>query len=213
MATAELPGNSNRERAGKPAPTNKDEKPRLEPVVRGTVTRRKRGLGKRFADAFTAGGTETSVGNYVLFDVMIPAFRDMVIDAGTSALERTFGGETHRPASRRRRGGERYDYSARSRRDDPRERPRTRMSDRGRKIHDFDDLEFDTRLEALEVLDRMNFRLDKYEMVTVADLYDLCDEHSTTTDGRWGWFDLDEASISHNRGRYLLNLPRPEPID
>ncbi len=213
MANEEFPPNSNRQREIKKSPAKKDEKERLAPVVQGSVQRRKRSLGRRFSDAFISDSAESSVGSYVLFDILVPAFRDMVIDAGTGALERTFGGGGYHPSARRRRGGERFDYSGVSRRrEDPRDRPK--MSDRGRRMHDFDEIVLNSRMEAMEVLDKLNFRLDKYDMVTVMDLYDLVGETASWTDQKWGWFDLDAATVTRIRGGgYLLNLPRPEPID
>ena len=87
------------------------------------------------------------------------------------------------------------------------------MSRRGRANFDFDEIILDKRVEAEEVIDQMFLLLEKYDMVTVADLYDLVGIASNYTDEKWGWTDLRGAGASRVSGGYLLELPRPEPIN
>lgn len=70
-----------------------------------------------------------------------------------------------------------------------------------------------TRVEAEEVIDRMFDLVSQYEMVTVADLYDLVGLANNYTDEKWGWTDIRGAGVSRIKGGYLLDLPRPEPLD
>lgn len=87
------------------------------------------------------------------------------------------------------------------------------MSRRARANFDFDEIILPTRVEADQVLERMFDLLDKYEIVTVADLYDLVGVDSNYTDEKYGWEDLRGADVDRlSRGGYLLDLPRPEPL-
>jgi hypothetical protein len=78
----------------------------IEPVLDGaSTTRRKRPLGKRFMESFFSGEAPKSVMGYVVAEVLIPAAKDMIRDAGQEALDRILyrngGGDTG--SSRRRR--------------------------------------------------------------------------------------------------------------
>lgn len=209
---SEFPSNSKT----KKSTDAKDEPKKVEKVVTGEVRTRKRPLGRRFADTF-AGGDARGAGSYVLFDVMIPAAKDMVADAMSQGVERMLFGEV-RSTSRRgshRPGSTNYTPYNRvgsgpigSRRDEPRIPSR-----RNRALHNFDEFILETRAEAHEVLDRLNYRIDQYEVATVADLYDLLGQTGEYTDAKWGWTDLRYADISRISNGYVLDLPRPEPID
>jgi hypothetical protein len=51
----------------------------------------------------------------------------------------------------------------------------------------------------------------QYEVVTVADLYELVGTEPTHVDTTWGWTNLKGAGVARVRGLgYLLDLPEPE---
>jgi hypothetical protein len=87
------------------------------------------------------------------------------------------------------------------------------LSRRSRSLHNFDEIVLDKRVEAEEVLDRMDAWIDKYDSVSVADFYEMCGVSSNYTDNKYGWTDLRGAAIQHVRGGYLIKLPPPEPLD
>lgn len=70
-----------------------------------------------------------------------------------------------------------------------------------------------TRPEAELILERLFDILEKFEMVTVADFYDLLNEKATPQDEKYGWLALRGASIRRVRGGYLIDLPTPEVLD
>ena len=71
----------------------------------------------------------------------------------------------------------------------------------------------ETRVEAEEVLDRLFDWIERYEQVAVAELYEMVGISGNFTDQKWGWTDLRGATVSRVGRGYLLNLPRPEPLD
>lgn len=91
------------------------------------------------------------------------------------------------------------------------------MSRRARETHDFDEILLETRAEAEEVLAKLGDMINRYDSVSLSDLYQLVGLTPTYTDEKWGWTNLEEASYSRvrNGGQpvYLLNLPRPEPLN
>jgi hypothetical protein len=216
----EFPGNSDRSRRGpsRDGPEPQPETKNIERVVHGEVVRRKRPFSRRLKEAFI-GGDAISVREYLLEDVVLPNFRDLIIDVVNGGVERLVLGESR--ASHRRMNGRvvglpgRVDYRGfsqspvRSLRDDPREP----VSRRSRGAHNFEEIILESRPEAEMVLDGLFAILERYEQVAVSDLYELIGESANFTDFRYGWTDLRGSRIEHIRQGYLLNLPPPEPLE
>lgn len=211
----QFPSNSNNKRTDR----SRDEPKRVERVVQSEVVRRKTPLGRRMTQNLI-GGDVQSVWGYVFGEVLIPAARDMVADAVSGGVERMIFGDSSNSARRsRNRGGSsgHTSYNQMSQRPSNnrygRDEPRREISNRARSSHTFDEIILKTRVEAEEVLDRMDALIDKYEAATVADFYELCGVSGNYTDNKYGWFELRGASISHVRGGYLMNMPKPEPLE
>lgn len=218
----QFPGNSKRpERAERvrDRERDRDEPKKIERVVQGEVSRRKVSRTKRFTQNVIGGDTQ-SVWSYVVGEVLIPAGQDMFLDAVKGGFERLIYGESSGPRSRSRgRGGHRDGYvsynsiSSRSR-GGSRDEPRRELSRHARSSHNFDEILLKSRVEAEEVLDRMDDMIDRYDHVSVAEFYELCGVDSNFTERKWGWTDISGAGVSRIRsGDYVINLPRPEPID
>lgn len=207
---------SRRDRSAEKPSERKD----VQRVTRSKATIRKKPLRKRFVETFTGDGNK-GVMEYVLLDVLVPGFKDIVADASTTAIERTLFGDVSDRGRRRSRGGSGYTSynrmgSARPR--DRRDRDRDRDDDRrerrtGRRSSDIPEIILDTRVEADEVIDSLFELISKYEMATMRDLLSLVGEPHNTTDEDWGWTDLRGARIHKVRDGYLLDLPRPEALD
>src|SRR5689334_18422419 len=67
----------------------KQPKERISPekVVTGEVIVRKKSLGKRFKDVFL-GGSFKNAAQHVMGEVLLPALRNMIADAGTEGIRR-----------------------------------------------------------------------------------------------------------------------------
>ena len=78
----------------------------------------------------------------------------------------------------------------------------------------YDDIEFDTREDAEEVLDRMDELIEQYGIVTVGDLFDLAGVTGNGyTDQNYGWTSVASATIERDRhGGYFIKMTRPSPI-
>lgn len=219
----DFPSNSRNPRPDpdeKPKATNPEpEESDIEPVLDGaSTTRRKRPLGKRFVESFFSGEAPKSVMGYVVAEVLIPAAKDMIRDAGQEALDRILyrNGGDGGSRSRRRRDSPYVSYDRYAsnkttvRRDDPRERPS--LSNRARAMHDFDEIVIPTRAEANEIIDRMYDRLKRYEQVTLAEFYKFTGNTPEYTDENWGWTDLRGVEPKKVRDGFIVDLPRPEHL-
>lgn len=203
----EYPGNSHR---------SKEEPERVvkAPVATGAV-RRNATVGSRLR-RFFAGADAKTVGGFVLASVIFPALQDMLRDAIHEYSDNLIYGRGELRGNSRRRsrsgrpGEGNYSYDRISSKGSRHDRG---LSERARRTHDFGELTLPSRVEADEVLRTMYDILGHYEVVTVADLYDLVNIAPTPVDRRWGWTHLNGSAIRRVRGGdYLIDLPRPEEI-
>jgi hypothetical protein len=204
----EFPSNSRKAREG-----GTDDK-KLTKIVEGPVTRRRKPLGKKFGELFVTGDSR-SVSQYVFLEVLLPAARDAVVDAVSQGIERMIFGEVRSSARRSAASrGPSPGYVSYNRYAAPsREDRRPPMSRQARATHNFDEIILNTRREADEVLDNLSNIIERYEAVTVSDLYELIGETSNYADEKWGWTDLRGASVTRARDGYLLDLPKPVALD
>lgn len=210
MAEAQFPSNS---KTTQPA----EKRPEIKPVVsEGGAKERKKSLGKRIAESFTGEDAET-VGQHILMDVLIPAAKNAISDAVTQGIERMLFGDVRRGRTTTSgRPGNYTSYGSVINRSPGRafqgEGDR-QISRSARRNHDFREIVLEERGEAERVLDEMGHILDAYDVVTVAELYSLVNITGSYTDEKWGWNDLRGSKVDRLREGYLLNLPRPIPLD
>lgn len=207
---SEFPSNSRKSAR----PVEREEAKRtVERVTTSEVVRRKKPLSRRMSETFI-GGDAKSVWGYVFLDVLVPAAKDMVADAGSQFIERMMFGDSRSSSRRRSRSDNSVGHVAYNRfASSSREEPRRDISRRARTSHDFDEIIIASRADAEEVLDHLIEMIAKYETASVGDLYELVGISGNFTDAKWGWTDLRGSGVMRTRNGYLLNLPKPEPID
>ena len=71
------------------------------------------------------------------------------------------------------------------------------------------DLVFDGRKEAQDVIDFLNELIQRYGEAQVADLYDIVGITTNMRDSRFGWTQLDIANVEKIKHGYKLVLSRP----
>ena len=197
-----LPDNSNAARAERKqeAAAAVTEK-RAEKVVKGRVRTKKNEL-RKWTDIFITEDVH-NVKNYILMDVLVPAIKKAIYDIVVNSLDMTmYGG---RSGGGRRSNADRVsytDYGSASRRDD------RRRESRNTSVFDYDDIILDTRAEAEKVLSCMDEIMETYDIVRVADLFDLVGETCPHTANKYGWTNIRNAKIVSVRGGYRIEMPR-----
>ena len=180
---------------------------KIEKVVSGTVKTRENKK-RKFADVFISEDA-ANVKSYVVMDVIVPAFKKLVYDIFTDGIDMILYGGTK---GSKRKSGDRVSY--RSYYDDRYgdRRDRDRRDSRSPRF-DYDDLVFDTRGEAETVLEHMRDTIERYRMVTVADMYDMADLTAPYTSNKYGWTSLRTAEVKRVREGYIIDLPKAMIID
>lgn len=207
---------SNSHKAKEQTATGSEEssdKKKLERVTTSDPVKvKKKSLGKRIAETFT-GDDMQSVGQYLLFEVFIPAAKNLIVEATEQGIQRMLYGDTRPRSSGHRPGYTSYNNirSSSARTSTIRQEPRT-MSRSAQATHNFDEIVLESRAEAETVLERLIDTIDTFDVATVSDLYDLVGISGSFVDSQWGWTDLRDASLRRVRDGYLLNLPKTDRI-
>lgn len=179
------------------------EKKKVDKVVSGNVkTKKKSGLTK-LADNIFAEDRD-KVKNYILMDILLPTISDGIVDILKKSIDAIFG----RESSKRDTKASRISY--RSYYDDSRD---SRDRDRSRVRYEYDDIIFNSRGEAEEVLERMDELIETYGNASVADFYDLVGVTGKYTDNKYGWKDIHTAKVVRVSGDgYMIKLPMVTPL-
>lgn len=215
-------GNSNKAKEEAEEKTSVPAKPEknLEKVVTGKVVQKERGFGRKFKDVFFQGESIKSVSQYVFWEKMLPSVRDMVFDLWSESGHRALYGSGIRKGSDQRRQRVSYNNPMASRRmADPRTQDQrgTRLPHQPphpyrQNRREANDIVMASKEDAQSVLDTMIECVDKYGVVSLADLYELVGLPLATIDQKWGWTYLTSADIRQVREGFLLELPPMEEI-
>lgn len=213
----EFPSNSHKVTEGRAARGSSGEKERvpLEKAVTGEVIQKKKSLGKRFKEVFL-GADSKGAANYIVAEVLLPAFRNMVVDATEKGIRRFVYGDTTGGRYRSQQRGRTSYNSPVSRGLSSMMNPRSVMLPDQPPRHsarDGGDIVLSSNEDAAIILDRLNEIVDQYGVASVADLHDLAGLPTTYIDNKWGWVDLKYSKVRQTREGFILDLPPIEPID
>lgn len=183
--------------------------------ITGNVKLRKKSKATRFKDVFFPGDTE-KVKSFIVKDVIIPTIVKAIDTIITDGVHMMLYGETEkkngRPADSMAFRDYR-DYSSKKSPDSRYERSRDYRSSISKLTYEYEDVEFEYRKDAENVLMGMDDILKEYGIVRVADYYELVQVDFDHTATNYGWYDLRTANIIRTNGGYRIKLPRPLPID
>lgn len=199
MADAYKP-NSHRSREQQETRESLPER-RTEKVVTGAVSQRKKtGLSK--AGSIFLPGDVNSVKSYILMDVLVPSIKRAISDIVCNGINMLLGGDTRSPSGA---PGARVAYRKYYQ---PEERRQDYARPRAQTQYSYDDVIFQNRGDAEEVLYRMEELLERFDTVSVADLFDMAGISCNYTDNKYGWTDLRSAHVERVRDGYVISLPR-----
>ena len=202
MDISSLPSNSHK---SKEQQYSKPEK-KIEPVVSGKATLKKKSGIVRLADVFLPEDVE-SVKDYVIGDIIIPKIRSLLHDIGSEAWD-SFWGISGRGGSRGTASKVSYVSYDKYSRDKQPETPR-------RSGVNYEEIVFPTRGDAESVFDRMAEVCDTFNAVSVADMYELADvPNDNYTLNKYGWTSMEGAQVIRlSGGGFAIKMPKARPFD
>ena len=183
---------------------------KVEKVISGTA-KRKPDAARKFTSLF-APGDMSSIKEYIVMDIVVPAIKKMVSEIirngtdmlmyGESGRSKNYNGNSDKVSYRSYYGSNNSSNNHSS------------NATRTRSVFDYDNIVIPTRQEAEEVIRRMDEIIEIYQMVSVADLYDLCGvtDHNYMN-AKYGWMNIRTAEAVRVRDGYILKLPRAMPLD
>ena len=174
---------------------------RTEKVVTGNVKQRKKSGLAKAGSIFVPGDVE-SVKSYILMDVLVPSIKRAISDIVCNGINMLLG-----EPSRGKSGSPGAKVAYRQYYQDRDARPSYNRP-RAQAQYSYDDIVFETRGDAEEVLYRMEELLERFDVVSVADLFDMAGISCQYTDNKYGWTDLRNAHVEHVRDGYIISLPR-----
>lgn len=228
MTTVRIPDNSSLELSPNSHKYHEEQKAaeerqKVESVIDGEAGKKKPSKTKKVKEALIGDAEE--VKSYLLWDVLIPAVKDTMVDLIKAFAEGIFhsAGSGSRNQYVQRNGQRSYvSYSSygdgrRNSRyryyDGPGERPRAQGSYNSRAALDFDEVLYKKRSDAEKVMNAMARKTVECGMVSVADMYEYSKLDSAYTDIEYGWYEIDGAYVDRVRDGYVIRLPRPERLD
>lgn len=197
ISSINFPSNSHTSKAG--IPREEPIEPRIEKIVKGNVTQRKKSAGRLFIDSFKVEDRQ-DIKSYLIEDVIAPSVKNLIVDSISNGVEMLVWGST---SKKRRKGVGSSAYSSIF--------SKSLSERRGvqKRDSDMDEMIFDDKGEAEEVLDSLCNLIEEYGNCTVADYYNAIGKTSTFTDNKWGWTTLADSRTKRVQGGYIIDLPRP----
>lgn len=174
---------------------------RVEKVVSGSVKSKKKNGLQKITNVFVPD----DVKSYIFEDIVVPAVKDIILDAVRAFLGVSGNSRVGRSSTSSKISYRKY-YDDRDRRD-------SGNVSRTRTGYDYDDIILESRGEAEDVLERMDELIATYQVVSVADFYDLVGVSGNYTDNKYGWTDIRNASVIHVRDGYMIKLPKALPLN
>lgn len=199
------------EKSNKEQPT-KD----IQKVVTGDVVVKKKPFGSKFKEVFFGGDFKMTM-RYLAGDVLLPAFRNLLVDATTKGVERiVYGQVQQRPSSSTSyRPITNYRGISNPIRQDPRsnvylpdQAPRRTVSVR----REMNEVIVASKEDAEHIIERMIDVIDQFESISLADLHTMLGLPSTPVENKWGWRYIKDATVQHVAEGFLIRFPDLEEL-
>lgn len=190
----------------------KKDIPKLEPVVTGETKAKKKNFFEKTGDELIAQKDGSVVRGYLFKDIFIPTLKRLTSELVTGAVNMLLYGDSA-PSARAQQSSNPYvSYSSRYSVKPPQLKQNTVS---GLDVFSFEKIMFSSKTDALAVLDQMYELLSTYQLVRVAQFYDLSNYITDNPQAnKFGWMDLSGAEVvSDYGGGYFIKLPKPYPID
>ena len=178
----------------------------VQKVVSGNVKSKEQPLAKKMVKGFLADDI-SNVKNYIFMDVLIPTIKEAISQIIKNGSDMLIFGDV-KPSHNR------LNYNGISKKNSNSLLQHRTVNRRA--THDFRDVTFETRSDAMEVLSQLNELIENYGSATVEDFYTFIGEGQMAkyTDRKWGWTSLEGRNIERVLGGgYMIDLPPAEALE
>ena len=182
-----------------------------EKIIEGKVQPKKLTFGRRLTQAVFSEDLP-NVKDHIIWDVLIPSAVDTVRNSLINMVESLFTGGNGVGVSKRYSSGAGITYRPYSSLYSGAPANGIRGSS-GRGMYDYDEMIFENRGEAEEVLRQLKYFIERYGTVSILDYYDMVGMRTRPSDANYGWLSVNTATIERGNGGYILHLPKAMPID
>lgn len=182
----------------------------IQKVISGGIKSKEQPIAKKMAKSFLADDI-SNVKSYILLDVLIPTIKEAISQIIKNGSDMLIFGDV-KPIGGRKGG---YNYNGITSSKSSIVSSPHRTANR-RAMHDFREVTFETRSDAMEVLSQLNELIENYGSATVEDFYIFIGEGKTAkyTDRKWGWTNLEGRNIERVLGGgYMIDLPPAEALE
>lgn len=182
----------------------------IQKVITGGIKSKEQPIAKKMAKSFLADDI-SNVKSYILLDVLIPTIKEAISQIIKNGSDMLIFGDV-KPVGGKKGG---YNYNGISSGKSSIMSSPHRTANR-RAMHDFREVTFETRSDAMEVLSQLNELIENYGSATVEDFYIFIGEGKTAkyTDRKWGWTNLEGRNIERVLGGgYMIDLPPAEALE
>lgn len=169
-------------------------------VVSGNAKVKRKNDLLKFADIFIQEDIE-NIKNYIIQDVLIPNIKRTISESINMLLYGEFSVKEKNSVTNYRKFYEKN------------ERKSNVNIAKAKNRYEFNNIIFDTRSDAEEVLSEMRLAIKAYDFVSVFDMYDFSGLQTDHIDTKYGWADLQDAMVTYTMEGYIIKLPRPLPLD
>lgn len=181
---------------------------RVNAVVSGQAKTKKKSGFRKVADALIAEDA-SNVRDYIFSDVIIPSLKKTINDVVTNTLEMFLYGKS---------GGVSKTSSSKISYRSYYDGKKSDISDRSSRVRDgfdYDEIEFETVGDAESVLVGMSDVIDRYNVVSIGDFYDLAGIQTSNYNlNNYGWTSLNGAKVVRTGTGYIIKFPtRAIPIN
>lgn len=186
-------------------------RPKQKIISGNARVKQKTGVSK-FADSFISEDAK-DVKSQMIFDVLIPGVKKIIYDLFTEGIDMIlYGGRGS--GDRRRNPVDRLSFVQYDKYYEKGSRSARSESSRPKAVYDYGDLTVPSKGDAEAILDQLDAQIKRYDIASVADLYEFAGITPRPTDYKYGWTDISSAtSVRLRTGEYILKLPKALPLD
>lgn len=197
---SEFIGNSN-------ASKIQDDNKNISPVTSNVVVKKQSEISKVGKKLFAEDAK--SVGSHVLDNVVIPSIQKIISDCVKNAIDwLIYGVKGTSSNSSGIRNVSYASYYDKNRSQSSNPQPVNRPS-----VYAINDVIFNERGDAEEVLLRLKELVDRYGMASVGEFYEHINQKSDYTSQKYGWRDLSSAAVIRRGNGYSIQFPKIVPLE